>query len=206
MSNETFTFAAESRSDMGKGASRRLRREGKTPAVIYGNHKDAVSITINHKDLVRNLENEAFYSHILTLVVNDQEEQVVLKDLQRHPAKPMVMHADFLRVNVNEKIRMHIPLHFTGEEIAPGVKIGSGMVTHNLTDVEVICLPQNLPEFLMVDLSTLELDHALHLSDIQLPEGVEIVALTHGEEHDLPVAAIHKTRGSKGDEEEAVAE
>jgi large subunit ribosomal protein L25 len=206
MSNDTYTVVAESRSDMGKGASRRLRREGKVPAVLYGGEKGAVSLQVIHKDLVHSLENEAFYSHILTLSVDGAEEQAVLKDLQRHPAKPMVLHADFMRVDTTHKIRMHVPIHFTGEDVAPGVKADGGVITHNLTDVEIICLPQNLPEFLVADLSNLEIEHALHLSDIQLPEGVEIVSLTHGEEHDLPIAAIHKTRGSSDEDEDEATE
>jgi large subunit ribosomal protein L25 len=191
-----FNIIAESRSDEGKGASRRLRREDKVPGVIYGGGKDAVSISLDHNSMFHHLEHEAFYSHILSISVDGKAEKVVLKDLQRHPYKPTIMHADFMRVNAKEKIRMSVPLHFTGEEIAPGVKIGGGMISHNMTEVEISCLPGALPEYLEVDLSMLELDHSLHLSDVKLPKGVEIVALTHGADHDLPVAAIHKTRGS----------
>jgi large subunit ribosomal protein L25 len=191
-----FNIIAESRSDEGKGASRRLRREDKVPGVIYGGGKDAVSISLDHNSMFHHLEHEAFYSHILSISVDGKAEKVVLKDLQRHPYKPTIMHADFMRVNAKEKIRMSVPLHFTGEEVAPGVKIGGGMISHNMTEVEISCLPGALPEYLEVDLSMLELDHSLHLSDVKLPKGVEIVALTHGADHDLPVAAIHKTRGS----------
>ena len=202
-----FNIIAESRSDMGKGASRRLRRTSKVPAVIYGAGQDAVSITIDHDSLFHHLEHEAFYSHVLTITTDGNSESAVLKDLQRHPYKPTILHADFLRVSDKDKIRMHVPLHFTGEEKAPGVKVGGGMVTHNITEVEVNCLPSALPEYLEVDVSSLEMDHSLHLSDIKLPEGVEIVALTHGADHDLPVAAIHKTRGSvDADKAEAEAE
>ena len=195
MSNIDFVISAEVRNDLGKGASRRLRREGKVPAVIYGAGKDAVGITLAHKDLVKNLENQAFYSHILTINVDGTEEKGVLKDLQRHPSKPFVMHADFLRVSADEKLRMHVPLHFSNEEIAPGVKAG-GLVTHNIVEVEISCLPKDLPEFIGVDLSSLELNGLLHLSDLQLPEGVELVALSHGADHDLPVVSIHMTRGA----------
>lgn len=189
-----FNITAESRSDMGKGASRRLRREDKVPAVIYGAGKDAASITIDHNSLFHHLEHEAFYSHILNITVDGKAEKAVLKDLQRHPFKPTILHADFLRVSDKEKLRMNVPLHFTGGEDAPGVRIDGGMVTHNVSDVEISCLPANLPEYLEVDLSELEMDQSLHLSDIKLPKGVEILALIHGADHDLPIAAIHKTR------------
>jgi len=196
-----FNISAESRSDEGKGASRRLRREGKVPAVIYGAGKDAASITVDHNSMFHHLEHEAFYSHILTITVDGKAEKAVLKDLQRHPYKPTILHADFMRVDAKEKLRMNVPLHFTGEELAPGVKIDGGLITHNVSEVEISCLPGNLPEYLEVDLSELQMDHSLHLSDIKLPKGVEIVALTHGADHDLPVAAIHKMRGSSADDE-----
>ncbi|MBF0219950.1 MAG: 50S ribosomal protein L25/general stress protein Ctc [Gammaproteobacteria bacterium] len=196
MSDLDFSLTAVSRSEQGKGASRRLRRTGMVPAIVYGGEKAPATISVEHRVLVKHLENEAFYSHILTLTTDGINESVVLKDLQRHPAKPFILHADFMRVNMDEKIRMHIPLHFIGEDIAPGVKIGSGLVTHNITEVEVSCLPKDLPEFITVDISKLELDHSLHLSDLQVPAGVELVELSHGEDHDQPVVAIHKPRGA----------
>ena len=199
-----FTVEAELRTDLGKGASRRLRHEEKFPAVVYGAGKDPVSLTLDHKKFMHNLENEAFYSHILTLSVGGKDEQVVLKDLQRHPAKLAVLHADFLRVSANEKLHMNVPLHFVNAEEGPGAKEG-GLVTHSMTEVEVACLPKDLPEFLEVDCSTLELDHSLHMSDITLPAGVEIVELSHGEGHDQPIAACHMTRGAKDDDEDAAA-
>jgi len=200
----SFSVEAETRTDLGKGASRRLRHTEKFPAVVYGAGKDPVSLTIDHKKFLHSLENEAFYSHILTLIVDGKEEQVVLKDLQRHPAKIAVMHADFLRVSANEKLHMHVPLHFVNADACPGAKEG-GLVTHSMTDVEIACLPKDLPEFLEVDLSSLELDHSLHMSDITLPAGVEIVELSHGEGHDQPIAACHMTRGAQEEDEEAVA-
>ena len=195
MSTVDFNLTAEVRSDLGKGASRRLRREGKVPAVIYGGNQDAQSITLDHDSLFHHLEHEAFYSHILNIEVAGAKESVVLKDLQRHPAKPIITHADFLRVSAHEKIRMHVPLHFINDDMAPGVKKG-GVVTHNRTEVEVTCLPKDLPEFLEVDLTGADIDSIIHLTDIKLPEGVELFELLHGEEHNLPVAAIHKTRAS----------
>jgi len=200
----SFNIEAEIRTDMGKGASRRLRHEEKFPAVVYGAGKDPVSLTVDHKKFMHNLENEAFYSHILTLNVGGKDEQVILKDLQRHPAKMAVLHADFLRVSATEKLHLHVPLHFINADACPGAKEG-GLVTHNMTDVEVACLPKDLPEFMEVDLSKLELDQSLHMSDITVPEGVEIVELSHGESHDQPIAACHVTRGAKDDEEEDAA-
>ena len=195
--SEDFIVNAELRDDLGKGASRRLRHEGKFPAVMYGAGEDPVSLTLDHNEMLKHLEHEAFYSHILTIKMGGKDAKAVLKDLQRHPAKPFIMHADFLRVSDKEKLRMHVPLHFIGEDVAPGVKIGGGMVTHNMNDVEISCLPGNLPEFIEVDVSNLEMDQAVHLSELKLPEGVEIVELSHGEGHDQAVAAIHATRASK---------
>jgi len=204
MSNVDFILSAEVRTDLGKGASRRLRHENKVPAIIYGAGKEPMGITLDHDKLAHNLENEAFYSHILTIDVAGKKEKAVLKDLQRHPAKPVLLHADFLRVSESEKLKMHVPLHFINEDQAPGAKIG-GVVTHNLTEVEVLCLPKDLPEYLEVDLTGVEMEQILHLTDIKLPKGVELVELTHGEGHNQAVAAIHKTRASK-DAEEAAGE
>ncbi|MGM0594060.1 MAG: 50S ribosomal protein L25/general stress protein Ctc [Pseudomonadota bacterium] len=201
MSNE-FTITAEVRSDMGKGASRRLRRAGKFPAVIYGGDAEPMALSLDHDDMVHSLENEAFYSHILSLDVDGKTEKAVLKDLQRHPSKPLLLHADFMRVSDKEKIKMHVPLHFINEESSPGVKKG-GVVTHNMTEVEVQCLPKDLPEYLEVDMDGLEIEQILHLSDVKLPAGVELVELLHGDDHDQAIAAIHKTRASKeADEDE----
>ena len=199
-----FNIEAEIRTDLGKGASRRLRHTEKFPAVVYGAGKDPVSLTLDHKKFMHSLENEAFYSHILTLSVGGKDEQVVLKDLQRHPAKIAVLHADFLRVSANEKLHMNITLHFINADACPGAKEG-GLVTHSMTEVEIACLPKDLPEYLEVDLSTLELDHSLHMSDITLPAGVEIVELSHGADHDQPIAACHVPRGGKDEDEDAVA-
>jgi large subunit ribosomal protein L25 len=195
MSNVDFNVTAEVRTDKGKGASRRLRREGKLPAIIYGADKEPMDISLNHNEMMHHLEHEAFYSHILTLDVAGKPEKAVLKDLQRHPAKAQLLHADFLRVSETEKLKMQVPLHFTATDTAPGVKAG-GALTHNMTEVEISCLPKDLPEYLEVDCSALEMEGILHLSDITLPAGVELVALAQGTDHDLPVAAIHKTRAS----------
>lgn len=200
----SFNIEAETRTDLGKGASRRLRHTEKFPAVVYGAGKDPVSLTIDHKKFMHNLENEAFYSHILNLSVDGKDEQVVLKDLQRHPAKIAVMHADFLRVRANEKLHMHVPLHFINADDCLGAKEG-GLVTHSISEVEVACLPKDLPEYLEVDLSSLELDQSLHMSDIIVPAGVELVELSHGEAHDQPVASVHMPRGALEEEAEETA-
>ncbi len=205
MSKVDFNLSAEVRTDLGKGASRRLRHANKVPAIIYGAGKEPVGITLDHHKLIHNLDHEAFYSHILTIDVAGKKEKAVLKDLQRHPAKPIILHADFLRVSETEKLKMNVPLHFINEELAPGVKAG-GVLTHNVTEVEVLCLPGNLPEYLEVDMAGVEMEQILHLTNINLPEGVELVELTHGEGHDQAIAAIHKTRASKDTDAEEGAE
>ena len=198
--SESFVLNAELRNDLGKGASRRLRREGMVPVVLYGAGKDPVSLSLKHHELAHELENEAFFSHILTVKFDKNEEQAIVKDLQRHPSKPVVMHMDLQRVKANEKIRVQVPLHFLNEDTAPGVKAG-GLVSHSITEVEVSCLPKDLPEFLDVDLAALEMDTIIHLTDIQLPAGVEMVELSHGEGHDQSVVSIHMPRGGKEAEE-----
>ncbi|OOZ40727.1 50S ribosomal protein L25/general stress protein Ctc [Solemya elarraichensis gill symbiont] len=195
-----FNLNAESRSDTGKGASRRLRRTGMVPGIIYGSDKEPEMISVNHNELVLHLDQEAFYSHILTVTVDGKKQKVVLKDLQRHPAKPFVMHLDLLRVKSGEKLKMSVPLHFENEEIAPGVKAG-GIASHHVTEVEVSCLPKDLPEYISVDVATLDIGDSVHLSEIKLPEGVEIPALALGEDHDQAIFAIVAARIEKEPEE-----
>ena len=188
-----FALNAEVRSDLGKGASRRLRRnESLVPAVIYGGEKPAQSISLLAKDLAKLLENEAAFSHVLTLNVAGANESVVIKALQRHPAKGFVLHADFVRVVAGQKLSAHVPLHFINEASSVGVKQQGGEVSHTITEVEVSCQPQDLPEFIEVDLAKVEVGQIVHLSDIKLPKGVELVALAHG--NDLAVANIHASR------------
>ena len=202
---ETFELVAESRSGMGKGASRRLRRSGKVPGIIYGAGKDPALISVPHNELAQHLEHEAFYSHILSVQVDDQVERVVLKDVQRHPAKPFVMHFDLLRVLESEKIKMIVPLHFIGESKAPGIKEG-GVASHHLSDVEVTCLPRNLPEYIEVDVAGLNIGDAIHLSEIVSPQGVELTALAQGPEYDQIVFSVAGARPAAGEEEEEGAE
>jgi large subunit ribosomal protein L25 len=189
---ESFVVSAEVRADQGKGASRRLRRTGKVPAILYGGKAEPQKLLVTQHEMAKHLETEAFYSHILTLKVQGQEHQAVLKDIQRHPAKPIFMHFDFQRVFADVAIRMQVPLHFKGEEHAPGVKTGGAIIEHHLIQVEVECLPGQLPEFIEVDLSGLEINDAIHLSQLQLPQGVALVELKHGK--DPSVAACHMPR------------
>jgi len=209
----SFELNASLRQDKGKGASRRLRRDNKVPGVIYGGSSDPVSLMLDHDKVMHSLENEAFYSHILDINIDGKVEQAVLKDLQRHPYRLTVLHLDLLRVNENEKLRMHVPLHFIGADVAPGVKTSGGIVSHLIKDVEVSCLPKDLPEFIEADLSSMELNETLHLSDLKLASGVELVELSHGEGHDQPVVSIHLSRvavevdevESEGEGEDAAA-
>jgi large subunit ribosomal protein L25 len=191
-SKQKFEIEASVRHNMGKGASRRLRRDEKVPGVVYGGGKAPVALTFEHKVIAKSLENEAFYSHILVLKTDSESERVILKDVQRHPYKPRVSHVDFQRIRSDVKLHMHIPLHFRGAETAPGVKDAGGLVSHIMSDVEVSCLPDDLPEYLELDLSEMQLNQILHLSDIKLPKGVELVDLLH--ENDRPVVSIHMPR------------
>ncbi len=205
--SEIFNIQAVARSDKGKGASRRLRRQGLVPGIIYGGGKDPEMIATLHNKLLQHLEHEAFYSSILNVEVDGQVQRVVLKDLQRHPAKPFVLHFDLQRVADTDRIKMQVPLHFVGEDSAPGVKAG-GAISHAMVDVEIVCEAQNLPEYIEVDVSGMEVGDMLHLSDLKLPEGVEIVALSHGDSHDHDelVVAIHsKGAAASSDEEEGEA-
>jgi len=200
-----FELNAKSREDLGKGASRRLRRlANEVPAIVYGGKKSKPqNVSLLHKDLAHALENEAFYSHVISLIVDGKAEDVILKDLQRHPAKAIIMHADFQRVNKKQKLTVRAPIHFTNEDTCVGVKMQGGAISHSMTELEISCLPADLPEFIEVDMTDVEVDQIVHISDIALPAGVESVALSHNS--DLPVAAIHTPKGSSEDEETAAA-
>lgn len=197
-----FTITAEVRTVHGKGASRRLRHAGKVPAIIYGGKEGPQSIQVSHNELMKSLKIEAFYSNILTLDIGGKTEQAVLKDLHRHPVRDEVMHMDLQRVLADVVLRMHVPLHFKGGEVAPGVKTGGGVVEHQQIQVEVECLPKDLPEFIEVDLSELQAGHSLHLSSLKLPAGVEAV-VPKGE--DPTVATIVIPRVMTAEEEAAEA-
>ena len=197
---EEFDLIAENREDMGKGASRRLRRQGLVPAIIYGAGRPPRALAFDHNKVLKQLESESFYSSVLNIKVGDKSQAAILKDLQRHPARRQILHMDFQRIVEDEAIRMNVPIHFLGEDVAPGVKLGGGKVSHLMTDVEVTCLPKDLPEFLEVDVSALELDGMLHLSDIKLPGGVEIPELAQGPEHDQAIVAIHVIKAAPVEE------
>jgi len=199
----SFELSAESRNDMGKGASRRLRRTGKVPAVIYGGDAEPQSLSLVHNELMHRLQDEAFYSHILTVTIDGKPVQAVLRDLQRHPARPVILHADLQRVSANEKMHLRVPLRFIGADVSPGVKTAGGLFIHELNEVDVECLPANLPEFIAVDVTAMNVGDHLHLSDLIMPAGVDLVELHRGEGHDLAVAHIEPPR--TGGEEVAEA-
>ncbi len=185
-----YQINAEPRSDTGKSASRRFRREGKIPAVVYGAGKDNVSLLLDHREVFHKLETEGFHSAIIKINTGKNVEQAILRDVQMHPVKPAVMHIDFQRVSATEKLHIAVPIHFVGEEEAPGVKTEHGIMSHMINEVDVSCLPADLPEYLEVDVSGLNLGDAVHLSDINVPEGVELTALLH-EGEDQVVATVY---------------
>jgi large subunit ribosomal protein L25 len=191
----SFEVSAEFRDDLGKGASRRLRRSGKVPAILYGGHRETRALAVDHTRLLLLLENERFYSTIVNLKVGEQKQAAILKDIQRHPARNEVLHIDLQRVLDDEKIRLRIPIHFKNEATSIGVKSQGGVLMHLQSDAEVQCLPKDLPEFLQLDVANLELNKSLHLSDIKLPEGVALSSLLHG--RDESVVTIHAPRAEE---------
>ena len=203
---EEFDLIAEIREDQGKGASRRLRHEGKVPAIIYGAGRAPRALVFDHNKVLRQLENESFYSSVLNIKVGEKSQAAILKDVQRHPAKNQIMHMDFQRIVEDEEIRMNVPLHFIGEDVAPGVKQDGGNVSHLITDVEVTCLPRDLPEYLEIDVSNLGLDEMLHLSDIKVPDGVTLTDLAQGPDNDYAVVSIQIVRAAPIEEEESEEE
>ena len=203
MSEVQFIINAELREESGKGASRRLRHEGKVPAILYGDGKKPQSLTLIHNEIIKHLENEAFYSHILTLVANGKKQRAIIRDIQRHPFKLKVTHMDFQRVNSRTKLTTSVPLHFINEDICIGFK-ASGIVSHQMNELEISCLPKDLPEYIEVDVTNLDIGDSIHISDITLPEGVESIALAHGESHDLPVVSVlHRGGASESTDDDA---
>jgi len=200
--NDDFDLIAEIREDQGKGASRRLRHQGKVPAIIYGAGRPPRALVFDHNRVIQQLENESFYSSVLNIKVGEKSQAAILKDVQRHPARPVVMHMDFQRIVEDQEIRMSVPLHFIGEDVAPGVKQAGGAISHLMNEVDIVCLPRHLPEFIDVDVSELELDEMLSMSDIKLPEGVSIPALAQGPEQDRPIVSIHVIKEVVIEEEE----
>jgi len=196
-----FSLNAKTREAQGKGASRRLRREeARIPGIIYGGGQAPTMISVETRELAKALENEAFYSHVLSIALDGGEVKAVIKDLQRHPAKNVPTHIDLLRIDDTHKIQMHVPLHFLNEDKCVGVKAQGGVISHQLSEVLVSCLAKDLPEFIGVDMEAVQNNQTLHLSDLKLPEGVTLVELSHGPEHDLPVVSLHSPRGGGSDE------
>ena len=192
-----FEVTTEPRTLQGKSASRRLRRTGKVPAILYGAGKEPASIQLDHNEMLLHTEHEAFYSHILTLkMANGADEKVVLKAMQRHPVRPLIMHVDFLRINEAEELTLRVPLHFLNEETCPAVKTNGGVIAHHMNDLEVMCLPKDLPEFIAIDLMAVEIGDTIHLADLKLPEGVRVASVVHGGDPMLPVVSINAPRGT----------
>ena len=199
----SFELNAEPRTDTGKGASRRLRHTGKVPAIMYGGGKDPESLTLSHNEVLRNLQHEAFYSHILTIKSGGTETSAILRDLQRHPSRPVIMHMDLQRINASEKLKTQAPVHILGEDGCAAVKAG-GLVSHDLTEVAIECLPKDLPEYLEIDISDMEVGDVKHLSDMKVPEGVTLSDLVR--ENDLAVVSIHAKRAEVEEETAPAAE
>lgn len=192
-------ISATSRNLQGTGASRRLRKTGRVPGIVYGAGSAAQAIELDHNTIFHQLRREAFHSSIIAIDIEGKKESVLLRDFQMHPYKPLVLHIDFQRVAIDQKVHMKVPLHFINADIAPGVKLTAGIVSHVTTELEVSCLPANLPEYIEVDLKDLAVGHSIHISDLNLPEGVE--AITHGS--NSVVATILMTRGAASGEAEA---
>ncbi|SDJ93134.1 50S ribosomal protein L25/general stress protein Ctc [Billgrantia gudaonensis] len=198
-----YTLNASVRNDLGKGASRRLRRANEqVPAIVYGGEQAPQPIAVDKTSFYKALEEEAFFSSVITLNVEGKAQQVVVRDLQRHPYKPLVTHADFLRVDATHEINMRVPLHVTGEEKCVGIKDQGGELHVLSNEVEVSCLPKDLPDYLEIDITDVELGSTLHLSDLSLPAGVTLVELSHGEDHDNAVLSITKPKTRVADESE----
>jgi large subunit ribosomal protein L25 len=187
-----FELSAEPRNDQGKGASRRLRHSGKVPAILYGAHVEPTRLALEHHKLLALVSDEKFYSSIISINVGAQKQPVIVKDVQMHPARNAIVHVDLQRVLENEKIRLHVPIHFKGEAAAPGVKTQGGVVSHHMADMEVVCLPKDLPEYIELDLSAMNLNDSLYLNEVKVPAGVTISALAHGA--NPPVVSIHAPR------------
>lgn len=190
-----FVINAEKRDRKGTSSSRNIRRDGFVPGIIYGAGKKEQTISLQKHEIAKNLEQDAFYSQVLDISLEGKKEQVILRDIQRHPAKREILHMDFQRVKADQKINVTIPLNFVNEDVAPGVKVDGGIISHLMTEIEIICLPADIPENITVDLIDLQIDQPIHLSELKLPNGVEITQMQHGdEESDAAIVVIHKAK------------
>ncbi len=194
-----FEFVAKSRAKSGTSAAKSVRRQGKVPAIIYGGSLAPAMLELEHNEILKHLVHEAVYSHVLDVVVDGNVEKAILKGVQRHPSQPRILHLDFMRVSESDKIKVHVPLHFINEATSVGVKKG-GVAAHAMIEVEVVCLSAVLPEFIAVDLANLDIGQSAHLSDLVLPVGVELVELSHGSDHDLPVVSIMPSKAKNTEE------
>lgn len=201
---QQFEITAQSRTQSNSNANRRMRKAGQVPAVVYGGGRPPVLLAVNHNELIRHLENEAFYSHILTLKAEGKKDKVILRNIQRHPSKARVLHIDFFRVSEDQQIKVHVPLHFINEDICCGVKEQGGIISHMQTDVEVACLPKDLPEYLEVDVADLSLGHSLHLSDLKLSAGISLTALSQSDANDYALVSVIMPRAAEAVEEAEV--
>lgn len=196
-----FILNASQRSSKGSSAAKAARRDNVVPGIIYGSDIESINITVQKNELAKNMSNEAFYSQILSIQLDDGTEQkVILKDVQRHPYKKEILHLDFLQVNENKEIKVTVPFHFINEDKAPGVKIGGGLVSHLVNEIEIVCLPKDIPEYIEVDLANLELDHSIHLKEINLPANIKSSLLIQSEENDMAIAVIHKAKEIKDED------
>jgi len=200
-----FEVVAQPRTALGTSASRRLRRSGQIPANLYGEGKDSTPLVLEENRIRKQIENEAFAAHILTVRIEGEDNQAVLKSVHRDPVTDRVIHMDFQRISARSEIRMHVPLHFVNEEDCPGKKAG-GIVTHLLVEVEVSCLPKGLPEYVEVDMASLEVGDSVHLSELMLPEGVQVMALAHNPDNEQPVVSVQQPQKAETEEGESVAE
>ena len=201
-----FIVNAEKRDRKGTSSSRNIRREGLVPGIIYGSGDKEETISLNKFEIAKHLESDAFYSQVLDISLDGKTQQVILRDIQRHPAKREILHMDFQRIRADQKINVTVPVNFVNEDIAPGVKVDGGVVSHLITELEVVCLPGDIPENITVDLIELQLDKAIHLTDLSLPKGVEITLLQHGaEDSDMAVVVIHKARAEEVEEDLSAA-
>ena len=199
-----FEINAQARTLQGSGASRRLRAAGKVPGIIYGGEATPQAIEIDHNELLLNLKKEAFHASILNIVLDGKKQQVLLRDTQRHAYKPLVLHIDFQRVDAKQELHIKVPLHFINEETAPGVKLSGGLVNHVITEIDIQCLPKDLPEFIEIDIGALNVGDSIHISEIKLPKGVKLGQ--HGADDSVVVGVVGKGGSSEVAEGEAAAE